>query len=106
MDKISPLYIGIGVVALLIIAVLVRLLTRGRRRRPAIEFVNASSQNFFDTTVREVSLRTLFAGRGDPMVVQIKFDATLGFLTLWWKARPVRRPGFQGRRWVGDEQPM
>jgi tetratricopeptide (TPR) repeat protein len=30
MDKISPLYIGIGVVALLIIAVLVRLLTRGK----------------------------------------------------------------------------
>ena len=30
MDKISPLYIGIGVVALLMIAVLVRLLTRGK----------------------------------------------------------------------------
>ena len=30
MDKISPLYIGIGVAALLIIAVLVRLLTRGK----------------------------------------------------------------------------
>ena len=30
MDKISPLYIGIGVVALVIIAVLVRLLTRGK----------------------------------------------------------------------------
>jgi hypothetical protein len=30
MDKISPMYIGIGVVALLIIAVLVRLLTRGK----------------------------------------------------------------------------
>jgi tetratricopeptide (TPR) repeat protein len=30
MDKISPLYIGIGVVALLIIAVIVRLLTRGK----------------------------------------------------------------------------
>jgi tetratricopeptide (TPR) repeat protein len=29
-DKISPLYIGIGVVALLIIAVIVRLLTRGK----------------------------------------------------------------------------
>jgi hypothetical protein len=72
MDKISPLYIGIGVVALLIIAVIVRLLTRGKASRAAIEFVNASSQNFFDTTVREVSLRTLFAGRGDPMVVQMQ----------------------------------
>jgi tetratricopeptide (TPR) repeat protein len=30
MDKISPLYIGIGVVALIIIAVIVRLLTRGK----------------------------------------------------------------------------
>jgi hypothetical protein len=30
MDKISPLYIGIGVVALLIIAVIVRLVTRGK----------------------------------------------------------------------------
>ena len=30
MDKINPLYIGIGVVALLIIAVIVRLLTRGK----------------------------------------------------------------------------
>jgi hypothetical protein len=30
MDKISPLYIGIGVAALLIIAVIVRLLTRGK----------------------------------------------------------------------------
>jgi tetratricopeptide (TPR) repeat protein len=32
MDKISPLYIGIGVVALLIIAVIVRLLTRGKAK--------------------------------------------------------------------------
>ena len=30
MDKISPMYIGIGVVALIVIAVLVRLLTRGK----------------------------------------------------------------------------
>jgi hypothetical protein len=40
-----------------------------------------------------------------PWSFKCRFDATLGFLTLWWKARPVRRPGFQGRRWVGDEQP-
>jgi hypothetical protein len=29
-----------------------------------------------------------------PWSFKYKFDATLGFLTLWWKARPVRRPGF------------
>jgi hypothetical protein len=31
-----------------------------------------ATQHFFDTTVRVVSLRTLFAGRGDPMVVQMQ----------------------------------
>ncbi len=73
MDKISPLYIGIGVVALLIIAVLVRLLTRGKAgaEQPS-NSVTQAAQNFFDTTVRTVSLRTLFAGRGDPMVVQMQ----------------------------------
>jgi hypothetical protein len=30
MDKISPMYIGIGVIALIVIAVLVRLITRGK----------------------------------------------------------------------------
>src|SRR5215469_9278070 len=30
MDKISPMYIGIGIVALLILAVIVRLVTRGK----------------------------------------------------------------------------
>ena len=73
MDKISPLYIGIGVVALLIIAVLVRLLTRGKAEptQPSNSLTQAG-QNFFDTTVGGVSLRTLFAGRGDPMVVQMQ----------------------------------
>jgi hypothetical protein len=56
--------------------------------------------------MREVSLRTLLPDEAIPRSFKYKFDATLGFLTLWWKARPVRRPGFQGRRWVGQEQPM
>jgi len=56
--------------------------------------------------MREVSLRTLLPDEAIPWSFKYKFDATLGFLTLWWKARPVRRPGSQGRRWVGDEQPM
>ena len=99
MDKISPLYIGIGVVALLIIAVIVRLAYARKSRAqqpsnslgenhcsvrcpqrtlpPELDMLYSAprpsrSQNFFDTTMGVVSLRTLFAGRGDPTVVQMR----------------------------------
>ena len=45
------------------------------------------SRNFFDTTVRAVSLRTLFAGtRLSHGRSNYKFDAALGLLNLWQKA--------------------
>src|SRR6266540_1516191 len=46
-------------------------------------------RNFFDTTMRAVSLRTLFAGtRRSHGRSNCKFDATLGLLNLWQKAKP------------------
>jgi hypothetical protein len=45
-------------------------------------------RNFFDTTMRAVSLRTLFAGtRRSHGRSNCKFDAALGLLNLWQKAK-------------------
>ena len=44
-------------------------------------------RNFFDTTMRAVSLRTLFAGtRRSHGRSNCKFDAALGLLNLWQNA--------------------
>jgi hypothetical protein len=49
-------------------------------------------RNFFDTTVGAVSLQTLFAGtRRSHGRSNCKFDAALGLLNLWQKAKPVCR---------------
>ena len=58
-----------------------------------------AKRNFFDTAMRAVSLRTLFAGtRRSHGRSNCKFDAALGLLTLWRKVKPVRPPkAFGGR---------
>ena|SRR5581483_22761 len=48
---------------------------------------NETRRNFFDTTMRAVSLRTLFAGtRRSHGRSNCKFDAALGLLNLWQNA--------------------
>ena len=56
-------------------------------------------RNFFDTMVRAVSLRTLFAGtRRSHGRSNCKFDATLGLLNLWQEANRVAAEALGWRR--------
>src|SRR5437899_1275597 len=73
---------------------------RAQRTPHAVAF-----QNFFDTTMGAVSLRTLFAGtRRSHGRSNCKFDAALGLLNLWQRAKTGLPLGSPRRRWAGEKQ--
>src|SRR5437667_12577303 len=66
-------------------------------------------RNSFDTAMRAVSLRTLFAGtRWSHGRSNCKFDAALGLLNLRQRAKPVCRLALpeNGEHEINDEPPI